>query len=182
MFVMSRLKSTFNRAMTVLQAGETAACAVGLSATTLLIFAQVVNRYWLHFEIMILGDLALYCFIFFMFIAAAVATWNESHVSVDVLKAKLLRGKPISLAVHRVAMVFLSIGILCLFLPQAHKFLLRAIEYPEYGTLVRWFNTSWLMGTFALGMILVLVHLLVLAVRDVRELRALRSGRDGEAA
>ena len=179
---MSRLKSTFNRAMTAVQRGETVACAVGLSATTLLIFAQVVNRYWLHFEIMILGDLALYCFIFFMFIAAAVATWNENHVSVDILRAKVLRDKPMSLAVHRVVMAILSIGILCLFLPPVHKFLLRAIQYPEYGTLVRWFNTSWLMGTFAVGMTLVLVHLLVLAVRDVRELRALRSGRDGEAA
>ncbi len=179
---MSRLKSAFNRAMTVLQGAENVVCAIGLSATTLLIFAQVVNRYWLHFEIMILGDLALYCFIFFMFIAAAVATWNETHVSVDILRAKVLQGKPMSLAIHRVAMVLLSIGILCLFLPQAHKFLLRAIEYPEYGTLVRWFNTSWLMGTFAFGMILVLLHLLVLAVRDVKELRALRSGREGEDA
>jgi TRAP-type C4-dicarboxylate transport system permease small subunit len=167
--------------MTVVQAGETVACAIGLTATTLLIFAQVVNRYWLHFEIMILGDLALYCFIFFMFIAAAVATWNETHVSVDILRAKVLRDKPMSLAVHRVVMAVLSIGILCLILPPVYRFLLRAIEYPEYGTLVRWFNTSWIMGTFAFGMILVLVHLLVLAVRDVRELRALRSGRDGEA-
>ena len=176
---MSRLKSTFNRAMTFVQTAETVVCAIGLSVTTLLIFAQVVNRYWLHFEIMILGDLALYCFIFFMFIAAPVATWNENHVSVDILKAKVLQGKPMSLAVHRVAMVLLSIGILCLLLPPVHKFLLRAIEYPEYGTLVRWFNTSWLMGTFAFGMILVLVHLLVLAARDVKNLRALRATRDG---
>jgi len=65
---------------------------------------------------------------------------------------------------------FLSILILCLLLPVAYKFMQRAIEYPEYGTLVQWFNTSWLQMLVFWSLLLVLLHLLVIARRDVGEL------------
>jgi len=176
---MTRLRFLAQTVLTWLQRGEAIVCAVGLVATTLLIFAQVINRYWLHFEIMIFGDLALYCFIFFMFVAGALATWNENHVSVDVLRDRLLSGRPHAHAIHRVAVGLLSIVILCTFLPQSHSFLLRSLQYPEYGTLVHWFNTSWLMATFSTAMILVLVHLIVIAVRDTRALMQMKDTKDG---
>jgi hypothetical protein len=45
----------------------------------------------------------------------------------------------------------------------------RAIQYPEYGTLVRWFNTSWLMIYLFIALLLILVHLLVILGRDLRD-------------
>jgi C4-dicarboxylate transporter DctQ subunit len=164
----------------LIQRTEDVACAVGLSLTTLLIFIQVVNRYWLHFEIMIFGDLGLYCFIFFMFVAAPLATWSRSHVTVDIFRETVLKNRPVALAIHAVVVTVLSIVVLSLFLPQAHTFLLRAVQYPEYGTLVRWFNTSWLMIAFAACIVLVLVHLVAIGVRDIRTLSDTRSQKERE--
>jgi TRAP-type C4-dicarboxylate transport system permease small subunit len=143
---------------------------VGLLLTTLLIFAQVLNRYVLHFEIMFLNDLALYTFIFFMLIAAAYTTWKEGHVAVDVFRERLVRGRPIAAGVYRVFLVLLSIFILCLMFPVAYQFMRKAIQYPEYGTLVRWFNTSWLQILMFWSLLLVLLHLLIIARRDIGDL------------
>ena len=168
---MNQVKTVFKRVLGTVQVAEVVICSVGLVATTLLIFAQVINRYWLHFEIMIFGDLALYLFIFFMLLAATIATWGEGHVSVDFFRDKVLGARPRGMAIYRVAIVVLSIVILCIFLPIAYQFMLQAIRHPQYGTLVRWFNTSWLQTTLFVASFLVLVHLLVIAGRDINHLR-----------
>ena len=165
----------------VIRSAETVICGVGLLVTTLLIFAQVVNRYVLHFEIMIFNDLALYTFVFFMLVAAAYATWNEGHVAVDMFREWLVEGRPVAAAAYRVFLLALSIGTLCLMLPIAYAFMLRAVEYPEWGTLVRWFNTSWLQVLVFWSLLLVLLHLLVIARRDVGQLiQAIRAGTQKE--
>lgn len=172
-----------NRLLGAIKSAETAICAVGLMITTLLIFAQVVNRYVLHFEIMILNDLALYTFVFFMLLAAAYTTWNEGHVAVDMFREWLVRGRPVAAHVYRVFLVLLSIGILCLLLPIAYAFMRRAIAYPEYGTLVRWFNTSWLQILVFWSLLLVLLHLFVIARRDIGELvKSIRAGSGKEVS
>ena len=166
-----------SRILGMIKSVETVICVIGLFLTTLLIFAQVINRYVLHFEIMILNDLALYTFVLFMLIAAAYTTWNEGHVSVDIFREWLVRGRPVAAELYRVTLVLLSIGILCVLLPIAYGFMRRAIEYPEYGTLVRWFNTSWLQIIVFWSLLLVLLHLLVVARRDVaRLIEAIRTG------
>jgi C4-dicarboxylate transporter, DctQ subunit len=166
-----------NRLLGAIKSAETAICGVGLIITTLLIFAQVVNRYVLHFEIMIFNDLALYIFVFFMLLAAAYTTWNEGHVAVDMFREWLVRGRPVAAEVYRVFLVLLSIGILCLLLPVAYQFMRKAVQYPEYGTLVRWFNTSWLQILVFWSLLLVLLHLLVIARRDIGQLiQTMRAG------
>jgi len=156
-----------SRILGAIKWAETAICGIGLIITTVLIFAQVINRYVLHFEIMILNDLALYTFVFFMLLAAAYTTWNEGHVAVDMFREWLVKGRPVAAAVYRVALLFLSIATLCLLLPITYAFMRRAIAYPEYGTLVQWFNTSWLQMLVFWSLLLVLLHLLVIARRDV---------------
>jgi len=159
------------------EATEGVVGTAGLIATTLLVFADVVNRYWLHFEIMWFRDLALYCFIFFMLVVAAFATWREGHIAVDYFHDRAFKGKPRGIAIHRAFVVVISIALACVFLPTAYKFMLRAIKYPEYGTLVRWFNTSWLQITLFVAFALVVVHLLVIARRDIGDvIRNYRSG------
>lgn len=170
MVLVTRIKSALKRILSGVQTAESAICTVGLIATTFLIFAQVVNRYWLHFEIMWFNDLALYFFIFFMFVAATIATWRESHVAVDFFRERITKNKPTGAAVYRVFLVVLSIVVLCVFLPIGYQFMLRAMKYPEYGTLVRWFNTSWLQITVFVALALVLLHLLIILRRDIREL------------
>ncbi len=165
------------RILGAIKSAETVICGVGLILTTLLIFAQVINRYILHFEIMILNDLALYLFVFFMLLAAAYTTWNEGHVAVDMFKEWLVKGRPVAAGTYRVFLVLLSIVILCVMLPIAYAFMRRAIQYPEYGTLVQWFNTSWLQILVFWSLLLVLLHLLVIVRRDIGQLiQAVRTG------
>lgn len=166
---MSHIGSTLKRILQAVQLAEAGVGSAGLIAVTLLIFAQVINRYFLHFEIMWFGDLALYCFIFFMLVAAAFTTWREGHIAVDYFRDRGLKGKPKGIAIHRASLVVISIALTCVFLSPAWKFLLRAIKYPEWGTLVRWFNLSWLHITLFVALALVLVHLLVIARRDIND-------------
>lgn len=164
------MKRVFSAILRGIQAGEMILALFGLGAATLLVLAQVINRYWLRFEIMWLSDLALYAFIFFMFAAFAAATWKEGHVSVDMVKNRLFQNRPVGGAFYQVFLVILSMVILgSLFFPLT-PFMKRAIQYPEYGTLVRWFNTSWLMVWLFIAFILVMIHLFVLLRRDLREL------------
>jgi C4-dicarboxylate transporter DctQ subunit len=151
-----------------IQMGEVIICLFGLIATTLLICVQVVNRYWLHIEIMWLNDLALYVFILLMFMAFSATTWKEGHVPVEILKNKVFKNRPVGGAVYRVFLVALSIVILVAIFPVTYQFTARAIKFPEYATLVRWFNTSWLMITLFIAFGLTLLHLLVILGRDIK--------------
>jgi TRAP-type C4-dicarboxylate transport system permease small subunit len=168
---MGRIKKVLERILNFVETAEGAVCAVGVFITSLLIFAQVVNRYFLHYEIMWFSDLALYVFIFFMLVAAAYATWREGHVAVDFLRDRIVSGKPVLAAVYRVVLDVMSITILCTILPAAYRFMKRAIKYPEYATLVRWFNTSWLQIALFISLALVLIHLVVILGRDIGELK-----------
>jgi C4-dicarboxylate transporter, DctQ subunit len=174
---MEQREGSDSRVLAAIRSAETVICGVGLIITTLLIFAQVINRYLLHFEIMILNDLALYVFVFFMLLAAAYTTWNEGHVAVDMFREWLTQGKPVAAEAYRVCLVLLSIGILCAVLPITYAFMRRAIAYPEYGTLVQWFNTSWLQILVFWSLLLVLLHLLLIARRDIgRLIQTIRAG------
>ena len=150
---------------------ENTICAIGLWVTTILIFCAIVNRYWLHLPIMWFNDLALYCFIFFMLITSALTTRERGHTSVDVFRQKYFEGKPKANAIYSIFLNIISIVVVLIFLPVTWKFMLRAIKYPEYGTLVRWFNTSWLMSSLFIAIILILIHLFTLLVKDVNKLR-----------
>ena len=160
-----------------MELAEAGVCSVGLIAVTLLVFAQVINRYFLHFEIMWFGDLALYWFIFFMLLAAAFTTSREGHIAVDYFRDKAFGSKPRAYSIHRASMVVISIALACVFLSPAYKYMLRAIKYPEWGTLVRWFNASWLQITLFVALALVLVQLLVIARRDIGDV--IRNYRPG---
>lgn len=167
---MSCVKLMLGRILHMEQAAVVGLSFAGLIACNLLVFAQVINRYWLHSEIMWFGDLALYVFIGFMFLASVMATWEEGHVGVDYLREKVLRGRLRGFAIHRVSIAVLAVVVVCVFLPPVYQFMLRALKYPEYGTLVRWFNTSWLQAGLFVIFVLVLVHLLIIAHRDIGNL------------
>ncbi len=165
--IMSYVKSVLKWVLCGVEVGESVICTIALLSFTLLVFVQVINRYLVHLEIRWLSDLALYIFIFFIFIAAAVTTWREGHVAIDFLRERVMRDKPTLATIYRAFLVVLSVAILSVLLPLAYQFMLRAMKYPEYGTLG--FNTSWLQMSLFFAMALVLLHLLIIARRDITE-------------
>ena len=144
-------------------------CLITMAATTVLICATVFNRYIFHYEIMWLNDAALYIFVAFMFVAFAVCAFREGHISIDMFWKKTFQNMPKGKAFYRVFLAALSIAILVIFLPTVYRFMLRAMQYPEYGTLIRWFNTSWLQIFLFICLLLCLLHLLVILARDLKE-------------
>ena len=161
------MKKFFQSILRAIESVEMLFCIITMSLTTLLICATVANRYIFHYEIMWLNDLALYIFVFFMFTAVAVTVYKEGHISIDIFYKRAFRGMPRGGAFYKVFLVALSLFVLCVFLPVNYQFMKRAIQYPEYGTLVRWFNTSWLQIYLFIALLLVLMHLLVIFWRDI---------------
>lgn len=155
--------------MKVLRILENTVSAVGLIITTVLIFAQVINRYWLHFEVMWINDLALYIFVLTVFITVALTTRERGHTAVEMLQEHLFTKRPFARSLY---FLFRSIASLCvavIFSFPVYKFFLRSIRYPEYGTLVRWFNTSWLVYSMFVMICLIILHISVQIVEDLME-------------
>jgi TRAP-type C4-dicarboxylate transport system permease small subunit len=159
---------------------EFAIAGFGLVVTNIMMFVQVINRYWLHLPLLGIGDLTFYCFIIFMSIAAIVATWRESHVAVDALRDQFLKHSPRGLKIHSIAVSAVALVVFAIFLPRVISFMQGAIEYPKWATLVRWFNLSWLHLIWGVCMLLVFLHLIEVLWRHTSELRAMRKAERGE--
>jgi len=158
-----------------LQQGITAVekwiCAAGLFASTLLTFAQVINRYWLHYEIMWIGDMALYIFVITYILAIALAASQKGHIAVEMLPERIFRDKPVGKQAYAVAMDVLTLTAILVFLHPAYGFFRQSIRYPEYGTLVRWFNTGWLVQVMFVTIVLSALHMAYHIGNGVFELR-----------
>ncbi len=149
-------------------------CSAGLLVSTLLVFAQVLNRYWLHYEIMWIGDLALYIFVFSYISAIAFTTFRKGHISVEMFKTKFLKDRPMGLAVYDLVMDVLSLAVVVVFSIPVREFFLRSLKYPEYGTLVRWFNQGWLIYAMFGVVKLSSIHLLFQIKEDISKITSLR--------
>lgn len=150
---------------------ENIICSLGLMATTIIIFAQVINRYWLHFEIMWMNDMALYIFVSTVFITLALATRERGHIAVEILQERVLRHFPSFRKAYFVIRGLVSLAVVFIFAFPVYKFLLRAIKYPEYGTLIRWFNTGWIVYCFFAMVCLMVFHLVVQIGEDFYEFK-----------
>lgn len=139
---------------------ENMVCYTGLLLITFLVFFNVLNRYWFRFEIMWVGDFSLYVFIIFVFSAIMLTTRENGHTSVEVFTQKLFKRAPKAEKPYRIFLIALSILTAGIFTIPVYNFAARSFKYPEYGTLVRWFNTSWIMQSMFVMMLLVLAHLI----------------------
>jgi TRAP-type C4-dicarboxylate transport system permease small subunit len=137
---------------------ESALCYAGLVLCSLLVFAQVINRYILHYEIMWIGDLSLYIFVPMMILSIALTTRAGGHTSVDVFVDLAFARRPTAKSLYGIALDLVSLGILLYLFPMAYKLFRHALEFAEYGTLVRWFNTSWIRETVLVMVVLCIVH------------------------
>jgi len=140
---------------------------IGIWVCTILVFFGVVNRYFLHLPIMWIDDLAVYIFVFYLFISIALTCREDMHLRIDVFRNKLFRENSINDRVYGVLLRIISIIILCFFVSPVYRFFLQAKKYPEYGSLVRWFNTSWLRYTVLFMVILMFIHLFTWLIKEI---------------
>lgn len=162
------LAKTFKRLFDLLAFIEIVVCYAGLLLVTFLVFFNVLNRYWLRLEIMWVGDFSLYVFMIFVFFAVAFTTREKGHTAVEILPNKIFKKFPGIRRGYGIFICILSIFTAILFTIPVYHFAARSIRYPQYGTLVRWFNTSWIMQTMFIVMILVAAHLLQRMIVDAQ--------------
>ncbi|GHV46096.1 hypothetical protein FACS1894204_07010 [Synergistales bacterium] len=136
---------------------ENAIAAFGLMFATFFTVVQIINRYWLHYEVMWLADLNLYVFVFGSIFSIALTTREEAHTCVDVFVELLFRGKKAN-KFSKILINLVSLGLLCVLLPIFYTYFLRALKFDEWGTLVPWFNTSWLVEAIFVMFILNIFH------------------------
>ncbi len=177
---MRYVKLVMKRVLSTLQSIEAVICGAGLFIVTLLIFAQVLNRYWLGLPIMWLENLALHVFIWTILLTLLITTWREAHAKVEVSQEVVLKNKPRALSVHRLCLVIIAIAAVCTFLPLAYDYMLWGMKYPEYDTLIRWVNLGWARTLQFVVYVLLLVHLLHIASRDMANLAKIWRSKSGE--
>lgn len=117
-----------------------------------------MNRYVFQFEIMWIGDLSLYLFVPALIYSIAITTREKSHTSVDVFMDIYFKGKPIIREINAIVINVLVLMVLIYLIPMAHRIFLSAIKYPEFGTLVPWFNTSWIRQSVLITLALCAFH------------------------
>lgn len=137
---------------------ESALCYAGLLLCSFMVFAQVINRYILHYEIMWIGDLTLYIFVPMMILSISLTTREGGHTSVDVFMDIAFQNRPRARMVYNIGVDVMVLGILLYIFPMALKLFQHAINFAEYGTLVRWFNTSWIRESVLIMVVLSILH------------------------
>lgn len=138
---------------------EDIACGIGMWLCTILIFVGVFNRYLFHFPILWIDDLSLYIFIFYLFLSIAITTREDEHIRINIFRNKLFKKNSKADFIYGFFLRIVSIIIVIFFISPTYNFMLNAIKYPEYGTLVPWFNTSWLKYALFFMVILLLIHM-----------------------
>jgi C4-dicarboxylate transporter DctQ subunit len=151
----------FSKCLKAIEIFENIICSAGLLAITFLTSALVLNRYWLHYEVMWLGDFTHYLFVFTALCAIAFTTREDGHTSVDILSQVLLAGRPKAQGIYKIGIHLLTLVTLCVFHNPMLHFAKRAIKHPSYGTMVPWFNTSWLIITCYVMLLLCILHTVV---------------------
>lgn len=164
---MQQFSKIMNRFFSMLAFAEDAVCYAGLLIVTFMTFFNVLNRYLLRFEIMWVGDLSLYIFQIFVFACIVFTTRERGHTSVEVVTQILFQKVPRIRKPYKIIIILASIATGLLFALPVQHFAARSIRFPQYATLVRWFNTSWIMQAMFIMLILVLAHLIHLAIIQI---------------
>ncbi len=155
-----RLSVIFDRIFAAVAFIENLVCYTGILGVTFLVFFNVLNRYLFRFEIMWVGDFSLYIFMIFVFACIVFTTREQGHTSVEVLLQKIREKFPGAARPFRMFLMVLAFITAAVFTIPVLNFAQRSMRYPQWGTLVRWFNTSWIMQAMFIMMILVLVHMI----------------------
>lgn len=152
-------------------------CFSMLILCSLLVVLQILNRYIFHFEIMWIGDLSLYLFIPSLIYSIAITTREQHHTSVDVFIETFIKNKPVLIKLSRILINIFVLAVIIYLIPMAHRIFLSAMKYPEYGTLVPWFNTSWIRQSVLVALSLCAFHTLHhIAMQTLELFKGFKSG------
>lgn len=133
-------------------------CALGLIFCTIATVVQIINRYWLHYEIMWIADFVLYIFVLTSILTIIITTRESAHTTVDIVVERLFRGR-VSKIVSKICINLCSLYIIYLLMPTFYKYFLKALKFDEWGTLCPWFNTSWLIESIFIMFVLCSYHI-----------------------
>jgi len=172
---MPNLAGTAKRLYRALTRFQDAFCAIGLFASTLLIFVQVVNRFALHVGLVWVLDLALYIYMMTVFVAAAVATRERGHVAVEYFSLRWFRRRPVGMARWLFALTLVSLAAALTFVQPAWQFMLKSIRFPQYSALLPGFDTNWIKIVFVCAFLVVVLHLAINLVQDFANARRARA-------
>lgn len=142
---------------------EQSIAALFLVITTTLAIFQVMNRHIFHWEIMGIGDLIVYSYVICLFFSFAHVAKEDQQTYVEVVPMKLgqLENKNIQ-KYYCMGLDLISIAVILTFLFPLYGAYRKAVKFPEWGTLITWFNQSWLVyllfGVFVLGFFHMLVN------------------------
>lgn len=164
---METIENIVKRVFYIIERIEILFAGIGLLTVTLLIFAQVLNRYWLGLPIMWLENLALHIFVWTIIMTLVITTAREHHAKLELSNEVILKNKPMAQNIHRLIIVIVSIVTICIFLPIARTYMIWGLRYPEYDTLVRWMDLGWARTLHFIAYILIVLHLLRIAGREV---------------
>ncbi|PIE55400.1 MAG: hypothetical protein CSA35_01115 [Dethiosulfovibrio peptidovorans] len=147
--------------MRLLRTLENVLCAVGLVFCTFATIFQILNRYWLHIEIIWIGEFLSYVFFITVLLSIVITTREGSHTSVDILpgifsERNKTPGKFLDFFIEVISLIVL-IFLLSIF----SKYALKAYRYPEWGALCSWFNASWLIEGLFFMFLISALHLAV---------------------
>ncbi|HCR37981.1 MAG TPA: hypothetical protein DIV80_00625 [Synergistaceae bacterium] len=162
-----RLSGIIDRIFAILAIIENFVCYTGILGVTFLVFFNVLNRYLFRFEIMWVGDFSLYIFMIFVFACIVFTTREQGHTSVEVLLQRIGEKFPGTAKPFRLFLMILSFVTALIFTIPVLHFAQRSMRYPQWGTLVRWFNTSWIMQAMFIMMILILAHMIRLLIIEI---------------
>jgi TRAP-type C4-dicarboxylate transport system permease small subunit len=174
------MKEAYFKLVKAIAVAENAICGFSLVLVTVLTFCQVLNRYCLHFEIMWLADVTFYFFVFAVFLIIAMAARERSHTVVDLLETTFFKG-PVFNAIYKILIGVCNLLIFYITLPIIFVYFKNALKFPEYGTLVRWFNTSWLIEMMFVMFLLSIFHTLHNLGMDIAALRSVLRGNAPDA-
>jgi TRAP-type C4-dicarboxylate transport system permease small subunit len=163
--------------MRALARAEDAICFAGLLLCTGLTVAAVINRYFLHFEIMWINDLALYLYVPTGICCIAVTARADAHTAVDVFVDIALKNRPLAFKIFKILITLVVLTIFAYFIPLALKLFRTAWTYAEWGTLFRWYNTSWNREFLFICIALAGLHTLHNLGVHLAELRAMLRAR-----
>jgi TRAP-type C4-dicarboxylate transport system permease small subunit len=171
------MKILYLACMRALARAEDAVCYAGLLLCTGLTVAAVINRYFFHFEVMWLNDLALYLYIPTGICCIAATARADAHTAVDVFVDIALKGRPVAFKIFKIIITLLVLAIFAYFIPLAFGLFATAWRYPEWGTLFRWYNTSWNREFLFVCIALSGLHTLHNLAVHLAELRAMLRAR-----
>jgi len=141
--------------------------AIAISAICLLIFVQIILRE-AGLPIAWMEETAVYLYVAFAFIVAAVATRQRGHLVVEVLP--LLIRKKLALDIIHFSLQLLSLLLVGLFAYLSYHYMIYSWGLPGYAPASR-FHLGIPKSFLFIGALLMTGHYLAIVIKDAAKLK-----------